>query len=374
MTQKLTVHIPQKDIEYDIHIGAGLLASPALYQTCQIMASRLAIVADTNTEAFYGKQLQHFLSGQGLDVDLLSFQSGELYKTRHTKEWLEDQLLAKGFGRDTALIALGGGIVTDVTGFVASTYCRGIPYLMLPTSLLAMVDASIGGKTGVNVPTGKNMIGTIYQPHAIFMDSATLKSLPKDELKNGIVECIKHGVILDAAYFELLENHAQQVLELDLSFLEHVIFHSCRIKKCVVEEDERETGKRRLLNFGHTIGHALETLTHHAIPHGQAVAIGMLAESYLSMLLGHLSKASFDRIVTILNTYNIHTTLDSPLSPNDFLEAMKLDKKSVKSTPRFVLVKAIGTCLDCDGQYCQSVDVAVLKKTLDWICHVMRAH
>lgn len=374
MAVKLTIKIPPRELVYDIHIGENLLETDLFYQSCLSLGSRFAIISDENTGALFGKKLRDSLAHRGMEVHHLSFKSGELFKTRQTKEWLEDQLLDKGFGRDTCLLALGGGIVTDITGFLASTYCRGISFIMIPTSLLAMVDASIGGKTAVNVPAGKNMIGTIYQPNAIFMDMATLKSLPFEELKNGIVESIKHGIILDADYFNFLEANSKQVLALDFSILEKLIDRSCRIKQAVVEEDEQEKGKRRLLNLGHTIGHALETLTHHAVSHGKAVAIGIMAESYLSLQLNLLPASAFERILKILKNYHIDTTLDAPPSPEDFLQAMKLDKKSLKSTPRFVMLKDIGTCLDCNLQYCQSVDPAILQNTLEWICRVMRKH
>ena len=165
---------------------------------------------------------------------------------------MENQLFEKGLGRDTCVIALGGGVVTDMAGYVAATYCRGIPLVMIPTSLLGMVDASIGGKTGVNVSYGKNMLGCIYQPKKVFIDLFTLKTLPKKELTNGVVEMIKHGLIADDNLFEYLEKHSDQLLALDFSFLEKAIFESCRIKKEIVEQDEKENGKRHLLNFGHT--------------------------------------------------------------------------------------------------------------------------
>ena len=230
----------------------------------------------------------------GLEAILFSFPNGEQHKSRATKEKLEDQLFEKELGRDICVIALGGGVTTDLGGYLAATYCRGVPLVMMPTSLLGMVDASIGGKTGVNTPYGKNLVGSIYQPKKVLIDPATLQSLPLKELRNGIVEMIKHGLILDRDYFTYLNEHADQLLELDLSILEKAIFESCRIKREIVEQDDRESGKRNLLNFGHTVGHALENLTHYSLAHGEAVAIGILVESHLAVQLGHLNSNDFD--------------------------------------------------------------------------------
>ncbi len=371
MTQELKLFLKRNQVEYPIYIGESLLQSRLLKDYCGSLGHRFAIIADTHTESLFGKKLKQVMEAQGFEAHLFAFPPGEQYKTRETKQSLEDQMLASGLGRDTCLIALGGGIVIDVAGFVASTYCRGIPFVLVPTTLLGMVDASIGGKTGVNVPQGKNLIGTIAQPSAIFMDLTLLKSLPENELKNGLVECLKHGLILDSDYYNFLESHTEAILKGDISLLEKVIADSCRIKKEVVEEDEQERGKRRLLNFGHTIGHAIETLTHHTIPHGLAVAIGIVAESYLSMKLKQLSPQSFERIVKVFKKFGIKTTLDIPLKPEDFFQVLKLDKKSVNNRPRFVMIQEIGNCLECDGEYCQSVDSEILRSTLEWTCHVM---
>ena len=356
------------DQNLNLHIGLDLLYSHKLVDICLRSANRWVLVTDTRVEKLYGNDLQQHLQAQGLKVDLIAFPAGEEYKTRSTKEWVEDQMLSRGLGRDSGLIALGGGVVTDLGGFVAATYCRGIPLIQISTTLLGMVDASIGGKTAVNVPSGKNMIGTLYWPLAVFMDISILKSLPLQELQNGIVECIKHGVILDAAYFDFLEKNSTKILEGDLTSLQQVIRDSCQIKLNIVQKDEAEIGIRRLLNFGHTLGHALEILTHHEVPHGQAVALGMIGEGYLSMKMGILPKKSFERICSILDAYGISKHVKSPPSPDEFLNAMKMDKKALKSSPRFVILKEIGECLECEGQYCQSVDLHALQETVEWLC------
>jgi len=372
MTQKLICKIPSSSHHYEIEIGSGLLNFQAQY--LYSLASRFAIITDDKIASLYGEQLQKYLASSGLDVYLFSFPNGEQYKTRGTKELLENQLFEKKLGRDTCVIALGGGVVTDIAGYIAATYCRGVPLVMIPTSLLGMVDASIGGKTGMNVPYGKNMLGCIYQPKKVIIDLSTLKSLPKKELANGVVEMIKHGLIADCKLFEDLENRSDQLLALDSAVLEKVIFESCRIKKEIVEQDEKESGKRRLLNFGHTIGHAIERLTHYSLPHGEAVAIGLLVESYLSVKLGILNQKSFDRIKKILLQYTLPLRLPSRFPIQTILDAMALDKKSLRGQPRFVMINAIGSSLACDSSYCTHVEESLIKNALHWMnddlcCH-----
>lgn len=372
MTQKLMCKIPNTSYHYEIEVGSGLLNFQTQYLSS--LASRFAIITDDKIASLYGKQLQECLASSGVEVYLFSFPNGEQYKTRGTKELLENQLFEKGLGRDTCVIALGGGVVTDIAGYVAATYCRGLPLVMVPTSLLGMVDASIGGKTGVNTPYGKNMLGCIYQPKKVVIDLSTLKSLPKKELANGVVEMIKHGLIADYALFEDLDTYSNQILALDAAILEKAIFESCRIKKEIVEQDEKENGKRRLLNFGHTIGHALERLTQYSLSHGEAVAIGLLVESYLSVKLGILDQTSFDRIKKNLLQYGLPLQLPSRFPIQTILDAMALDKKSLKGQPRFVMIDAIGSSLAYDSSYCTHVEESLIKNALHWMnddlcCH-----
>ena len=363
MTQNLICKI--SDCSYNIEIGTGILQLQN--QPLRQLASRFAIITDDCVAPLYGGQLRECLSSSGMEAYLFSFPHGEQSKTRTTKELLENQLFEKGLGRDTCVIAIGGGVVMDMAGYIAATYCRGIPLVMVPTSLLGMVDACIGGKTGVNVPYGKNMLGCIYQPKKVVIDLSTLASLAKKELVNGVVEMIKHGLIADSKFFEELEKQSDQILALEFSMLEKVVFESCRIKKQIIEEDEKEQGKRRLLNFGHTIGHALEMLSRYSLSHGEAVAIGLIVESYLSWKSGMLDQKSFDRIKNILVRYDLPLRLPGRFSVQDIFDAMALDKKSLRGQPRFVMIDAIGSPLFYQSNFCTHLEKSFVEIALKWM-------
>ncbi len=365
MNQKLICHILHPASSYEIEVGAGLLGSQASY--LKSLATKFAIITDDQVARLYAEPLLQHLVSCGLDAHLFSFPHGENYKTRATKELLEDQLFEKGFGKDSCVIAIGGGVVTDLVGYIAATYCRGIALVMMPTSLLAMVDASIGGKTAVNVMYGKNMLGAIYQPKKVIMDLTTLQSLSPYEISNGFVEVIKHALIADYELFETLENHAEELLALDFTLLQKVIFRSCQIKNKIVEQDETDKGMRHLLNFGHTVGHALEHLTDYSLSHGQAVAIGLVVESYLSVKLGLLDQNSFDRIKNILIRYGIDLKLPRPLSISAIYDTMTLDKKSRKGQVRFVRIDGIGSAVTDGICYCAPIHETLIKNALQWM-------
>lgn len=349
---KLTCH------SCEIEIYLGLLDE---ISTRKLPGCSFAIITDDVVKPLYGNKLLQILLESNRRAVLFSFSSGEEYKTRETKEFLENALFESDFGKDACIIALGGGVVMDVAGFVAATYCRGISLVMIPTSFLGMVDACIGGKNGVNIPYGKNLVGSIYQPKQVFIDPVTLQTLPKKEWVNGFVEIIKHSLIADVSLFEELEKQ-------DSFFsLEQAIFKSCSIKRFIVEEDELEKGKRHLLNFGHTIGHALETLTQYALSHGEAVAVGMLVEGYLSVLLGFLSKSSLDRIQRILLSYGAPLQIPQKFSFEEFRVALKLDKKSINCSPRFVLIEDIGKPLSFHGKYCDFVKEELVREAIMWM-------
>lgn len=375
MSKILACNIPAASTSYDIEIKSGILNDRnALMPHLKTYGSRFAVITDDIVSHLYAERLCQHISAYGPEAFLFSFPHGEPNKCRAAKENLENRLFEKGLGRDTCVIAMGGGVATDLGGYIAATYCRGVPLIMIPTSLLAMVDASIGGKTGINVPYGKNMLGCVYQPKKVIIDPTTLNTLPVKELKNGLVEMIKHGVIADAAYLEFLETHADQILALNPKFLESAIYQSCRIKKEIVEEDEKETGKRRLLNFGHTLGHALENLTQYSMSHGEAVAIGMLVESRIAVQSGILSQAAFERIHGILLQYKLPLQLPGNFSTKTILNAMILDKKSFKGKPRCVMINDIGSAMEYNGNFCTHADEKMLDQALKWMSDALCCH
>lgn len=356
----------------EIHLGCGYstfigkqVFEMQLLPFCQRLTERLVIITDSHLEQSWALCLQKLLQAQELSVLLLSFPAGEQYKTREIKAYLEDELLKRGYGRDTCLIAVGGGVVCDVVGFLASTYCRGVSVIYVPTTLLAMVDASIGGKTAVDTPFGKNLIGSFYQPCAVFMDLRVLETLPEREWCQGVVEMLKHGLVCDVAYFELLVQQVQKFKSRDEDFLLEFIYQSCVIKKKIVEADEREQGLRQVLNFGHSFGHALELVSNYRLSHGEAVAVGMVLEAYVSGLCGFLDMVSVERISDILRQCGLSLEIKK-FEFDQVLSALVLDKKAKNSMPRFVLLDALGRAHVEDGQYVRVVDEQVLRQAWDW--------
>lgn len=374
MNVKLICSFPSHVVESNVEVHQEIFCHETVWRSLGFYGSRFVVVLDDTLADYYLEQLKSSFLQVGLESLFLTFPSGECFKTRETKSQLEDQMLKHGCGRDTCLIAVGGGVTLDLGGYIASTYCRGIPFVSIPTSLLAMVDASIGGKNGVNTPYGKNMVGGIYQPKKVVIDPWFLKTLPVNELRNGFVEMIKHGLIADSAHFEDLENFADKLLALDSQFLSKVILDSCKIKKSIVEEDEKEIGLRRALNFGHTVGHALEVLTDYSLSHGEAVAIGMLVEAYVAVELDFFDKRSFDRLRRLLCRYGLPLKLPQKYSLEQLMQAMVLDKKSLNRQPRFVLPNAIGNVCSFDMHYCTFVEQEILTQALQWMNDDLRCH
>ncbi|MCX7140368.1 MAG: 3-dehydroquinate synthase [Proteobacteria bacterium] len=339
--QTLRVDVELGERAYAIHIGAGLLSRAELILP-HLDLPRVAVVTNTTVAPLYLDTFSDSLRERGVAVVSVVLEDGERYKDWATLNRIYDALLQQGCDRKTTLIALGGGVVGDLAGFAAATYMRGIPFIQVPTTLLAQVDSSIGGKTGINHPLGKNMIGAFYQPRLVLADTGVLKSLPAREFSAGLAEVIKHGLVRDADFLGWLEQNMEKLLAGDEDSRAHAVRRCCEIKAEVVAEDERETGVRALLNFGHTFGHAIESaLGYGTWLHGEAVAAGMVMAADLSRRLGYIQPADVDRIVLLLQRAGL------PVAPPDielarFLELMGTDKKAEGGKLRFILLDAIG--------------------------------
>ncbi|MCB1114940.1 MAG: 3-dehydroquinate synthase [Chlamydiia bacterium] len=350
-----------------VHWTSDLLGSEPFLKVLKGNKGPLVLISDDQVAPLYAPPLLDLLKSHDLQCALITFLAGESSKTRKTKETIEDALLAKKCGRDTLLIALGGGVVTDIVGFVAATYLRGISYLSVPTTLLGMVDASIGGKTGVNVSHAKNVIGAFYQPLAIFIDLSTLETLPDKELLAGSAEVLKYGLISDRALYDLLEEEVEEWTAREAAFLKKVVQKSIQIKQMVVQKDSLESGLRRILNFGHTIAHAIEALEEYALPHGEAVAIGMVIEALISYRLNHLKEEDFEAIYVLIKKMGFSLTLSHKVTTEKMKKALSLDKKSEKTVPRFVILDGIGKTLSFKGQYCTAIDETLLEEALGFM-------
>ncbi len=344
-----------------------IFSSSKLIFFCQETCHRVVIVTDTNVHELYGNSLLQYLRTHAIQAEIIVITAGEAIKSRETKAYIEDKLFSLGCGRDTLLIALGGGVITDITGFVAATYCRGIPVIYIPTSLLAMVDAAIGGKTGINTEFGKNTLGTFTQPKLIFIDVTLLNTLPDNEYKSAFAEIIKHALIIDETYFSLLEMNGEKIKKRDIEYLQDIILKSCEIKARIVAEDEKESNKRELLNFGHTIGHALEKATGYQLSHGQAVFMGMMVEAWIANKLGFLSTQELIRIQALIGPMINTANLLKNVSQDALFTALKFDKKNRKEQSRFVLLKGIGETAQENGNYAHIVDKDIIKESLEYL-------
>ena len=319
----------------------------------------LALVSNPTVYGLYGSEVSRSVKSAGFDLAEVIIPDGEEYKTLRWVENIYGELLKARLDRKSAMIALGGGVIGDITGYAASTYMRGIDFVQVPTTLLAQVDSSVGGKTGVNHALGKNMIGTFWQPRLVWVDIATLETLPRRDFLSGLAEVIKYGVIWDEKLFSFLEAHRDEVLRLDRGALEHIIRRSCEIKAEVVSKDERESGLRAILNFGHTVGHAIETATGYTkFLHGEAVAVGMCAAASLSQQAGLLDMGDVQRIRSLVLSYGLPAEIPDYIGMDSLLEAMKLDKKVVSGQLKFILPEKIGSVR------IQQVSAGALQKAL----------
>jgi 3-dehydroquinate synthase len=339
--KKIRVELGERS--YDICIGSKILEKIGSKLKSLSTSPKTAIISNPTVYRLYGKKVLNSIKSLRLDAIPVIIPDGERYKDISTVQKIYGELLRHGLDRKSTLIALGGGVIGDITGFVASTYMRGIDYIQIPTTLLAQVDSSVGGKTGVNHKLGKNMIGTFYQPKLVWIDIDTLKTLPQKEFFAGLAEVIKYGVIWDAKLFAFLDNNRDKILKLDKKSLTYIIKRSCEIKAEVVSKDERESGLRAILNYGHTIGHAIETATgYKKYLHGEAVAIGMHTEARLAEKLDIVSEKSVWKIKSLIDSYGLPSAMPSKIDFNSLLASMQLDKKAVAGELKFILPEKIG--------------------------------
>lgn len=327
---------------YPIVIEKGCLGKVGRDLSEKKIGNRYCVIADDRVAELYGDILLQSLTDAGLKAEMLTFSHGEAHKNLATVASLASGLAQLGFDRKDAIIALGGGVSGDIAGFVASSYMRGIPFVQIPTTLLAQVDSSVGGKTGVDIPEGKNLVGAFYQPEVVYIDIEVLSTLPPEELLGGLAEVIKYGVIRDYEFFEFMRLHREAILELESECISKMIFRCCQIKAEVVAEDEREGGVRRILNYGHTIGHAVEGASDYSIIHGLAVAIGMVAAAKIAVFNNLLTEKESRQIIQILEEYKMPVEVPVELDRDRIKKYLLTDKKTVAGTLFFVLPTAIG--------------------------------
>jgi len=336
-----TLEVELADRAYPIHIGEGLLAKSGELLGVKT-GQRFVIVTNAVIAAHHVAPLKASLRERGAHVDVVLLPDGEAHKNQKTLDDLLTRMLEARVERSTTLVALGGGVVGDIAGFAAAIYQRGIPFVQIPTTLLAQVDSSVGGKTGINHPLGKNMIGAFWQPRAVLIDIATLATLPERELRAGLAEVIKYGAIRDVEFFAWLETNIQALLAKDRAALTHAIHRSCAIKAEIVAADEREAGERALLNFGHTFGHAIEAAQGYGEwLHGEAVAAGMVCAARLSERVCGLGAAETHRLVKLIAAAGL-PTVSPPINAERWLELMRRDKKVERGAMRFVVLRRLG--------------------------------
>jgi 3-dehydroquinate synthase len=338
----ISLNVELGDRSYPITIGRGLLDDAALLTRHIGGSGKVAIVTNTTVAPLYLDKVAAPLRAAGREVVTIVLPDGEEYKTWQSLNLVFDALLANKCDRKTTLVALGGGVIGDLTGYAAASYMRGVPFVQIPTTLLAQVDSSVGGKTGINHPLGKNMIGAFYQPRAVIADTATLDTLPGRELSAGLAEVIKHGAILDAEFFDWIEQNIEKLVARDHEALAFAVLRSCEIKADVVRRDEREGGLRAVLNFGHTFGHAIENgLGYGEWLHGEAVGCGMVMAADLSHRLGLLDQASVERIRTLVQKAGLPVVAPD-LGVERWIELMEVDKKNEGGAIKFILLKPLG--------------------------------
>lgn len=356
------------DDSYDVQIGQKLI--PILVEDIQNglagKCHKFAVITDTEVENRYAKPILSELQKAGYSGDLFVFQAGEKSKIRKTKEEIEDAMLAKGYRRDCCVIAVGGGVVTDLAGFLAGTFGRGVPFINYATTLLAAADASIGGKTAVDTPLATNLIGLIYQPLKVYVDIDTWQTLPRRHLCNGMAETIKHACLADVALFEYIEEHMEEILRCEPDACKYISEHNCAVKYQVVMKDEKEKNLREILNLGHTVGRAIETVSDYKLLHGEALSIGMVAQVNLGCICGYLSPEERNRVIALYEKADLPVTIPSYIDKDALLQKLYTDKKVRDGKLRFVFQKGIGQVMTFgEDVYARPVTEEEIRVVLD---------
>jgi 3-dehydroquinate synthase len=364
MTRIRVSPAPARLADYDVTIEPGALQRVVQIAREAAPAYRYAIISDSNVARLHGESVRRAFADAAVPAELFEFEAGEANKTRASWGWLSDELLARGYGRDACIIALGGGVTGDLGGFIAATYLRGIPVVQVPTSLLAMVDASIGGKTGVDTPHGKNMIGAFHQPAAVIIDPEVLRTLPAAEFRAGLAEAIKHAAIVDSDYMQAIERDREQLAARDAHALEQLVRRSVEIKAGIVARDPLENGERKSLNFGHTIGHAVEALSQYSLAHGFAVAIGMVAEARIGEGMQVTEAGTADRLAGILASFELQTAVPADADAISILELAARDKKAREGRIQTTLIARIGEVARNEGRWTFPLDMHSVRRAL----------
>ena len=327
--------------------------------------SKFALITDSNVENLYAKDILNKLKEAGYAADMFVFEAGEKQKTRQTKEMIEDAMLEKGYRRDCCIIAVGGGVVTDLAGFLAGTYGRGVPFINYATTLLAAADASVGGKTAVDTPLATNLIGLFNQPKKVYLDIATWQTLPERQIYSGLAETIKHACIASKDLFDFLENNMDSILKIEKESCEHIANENCKIKYQVVMKDERESGLREILNLGHTVGRAIETVSDYSLLHGEALSIGLVAEVKLATDLGYMTKEEADKVIALLEKAKLPVAIPEYIDKEQLVKKLYTDKKVKNGRLRFVIQKGIGDVVEFEeGVFATPIEEEVARQII----------
>ena len=358
------------DNSYPLVIGNGIFEKTILEKVGEIKPTKIGLITDSHILPHYESFIRKIFKNYPLTIT--SFKAGEQSKNIDTIMDLFSVFAGEKFDRKSLFIAFGGGVAGDMAGFLASIYMRGVPIIQVPTSLLAMADSSVGGKTGIDSPEGKNLIGAFNQPKCVIMDMEFLKSLPKNEFTNGMAELIKHGIIKDTRLFGFITDYQQEITSLMPDPLIQLIYSSCKVKGYVVEKDEKESGLRQTLNYGHTIGHAIEHSSQFEIPHGFSIALGFVAEGYISMKKGILSEPDLNKIIAILKQYHLLDFIDKlkSLSIENILDFAMIDKKNIGKSINCILIKNIGKVYNKNGKYSWGINQNEILDSLKYLTSI----